>query len=56
MIKDSYVSFEVAKLLKEKGFAEPLVNYYYTTKGYFQNDPKELCNFFYEYKKRFNRG
>ena len=33
MIKEAYVSFEVAKLLKEKGFAEPLVNYYYTTKG-----------------------
>lgn len=33
MIKDAYCSFEVSKLLKKKGFAEPLVNYYYTTKG-----------------------
>ena len=33
MIKDAYVSYETAKLLKKKGFAEPLVNYYYTIKG-----------------------
>lgn len=28
MIKEAYVSFEVAKLLKEKGFNEPCDNYY----------------------------
>ena len=33
MITEDYCSFEVAKLLKEKGFDEPLVNYYYTAKG-----------------------
>ena len=47
MIKDAYVSFEVAKLLKEKGFAEPLVNYYYTTKGkrvgYLMSEEQYLC-------------
>lgn len=33
MIKEAYVSYEIAKLLKGKGFAELLVNNYYTTKG-----------------------
>lgn len=33
MIQEDYCSYEVAKLLKEKGFDEPLVNYYYTAKG-----------------------
>lgn len=28
MIKEDYVSFEVAKLLKEKGFAEKCISYY----------------------------
>ena len=34
---------------------ENLYDYYYITKGYFQNDPKELFNFYYEYKIRFNK-
>ena len=28
MITEDYVSYEVAKLLKEKGFDEPVYNYY----------------------------
>ena len=32
MIKEAYVSFEVAKLLKEKRFNEPCYSYYMTTK------------------------
>jgi len=32
MITEDYVSFETAKLLKEKGFNE-LLNYYYTSDG-----------------------
>ena len=47
MITEDYVSFEVAKLLKEKGFAEPLVNYYYTAKGervgYLMPEEQYLC-------------
>jgi len=30
MIKEAYCSFEVAKLLKEKGFDEPCMGYYHT--------------------------
>lgn len=47
MIKEAYVSYEIAKLLKEKGFDEPLVNYYYTTKGervsYLMSEEQYLC-------------
>ena len=47
MITEDYVSFEVAKLLKEKGFVEPLVNYYYTAKGervgYLMTEEQYLC-------------
>lgn len=32
MIEEAYVSFETAKLLKEKGFNEPCFSYYLTTK------------------------
>jgi hypothetical protein len=32
MISEDYVSFETAKLLKEKGFDEPCYQYYLTTK------------------------
>lgn len=32
MITEDYVSFETAKLLKEKGFDEPCYQYYLTTK------------------------
>ena len=31
-ITEDYVSFETAKLLKEKGFDEPCWNYYYDSK------------------------
>ena len=49
---------QMSKEMKEnlERLVENLYDYYYTTKGYFQNDPKELCNFFYEHKKRFNKG
>lgn len=30
MIKEAYCSFEVAKLLKEKGFNEEVISYYDT--------------------------
>ena len=30
MIKEAYCSFEVAKLLKEKGFVEPCLYYYFS--------------------------
>lgn len=33
MIKEDYVSFEVAKLLKEKGFDEPLNRFYEISTG-----------------------
>lgn len=40
MITEDYVSFEVAKLLKEKGFDEPTFTYY-NNDGYLMNS----CNF-----------
>ena len=43
MLKEAYVSFEVAKLLKEKGFNEEVISYYNTEgQGYFIS-PRE-CN------------
>ena len=43
MIKEAYCSFEVAKLLKEKGFNEEVISYYDTDgQGYFIS-PRE-CN------------
>lgn len=33
MIKEGYVSFETAKLLKEKGFDEPCIGFYNPTDG-----------------------
>lgn len=36
MIKEAYVSFEVAKLLKEKGFHEPCIATYNSTTKNFQ--------------------
>jgi hypothetical protein len=33
MIKEAYVSFEVAKLLKEKGFDEPTLTFYIPFEG-----------------------
>ena len=35
MIKEDYVSFEVAKLLKEKGFDEPCIGFYNPINGCF---------------------
>ena len=32
---------------------ENLYDYYYSTKGFFQNDPKLLIEFYWEYKRRF---
>ena len=48
MITEDYVSFEIAKLLKEKGFVESFVNYYYTAKGervgyYLMPEVQYLC-------------
>lgn len=37
MVKEQYCSFEVAKLLKEKGF-DVYCNTYYTNDGYFNSD------------------
>ena len=46
-MKEAYCSYEISKLLKEKGFDEPLVNYYYTTKGervsYLMSEEQYLC-------------
>ena len=35
---------------------EQLYDYYYQTKGYFQNDQEELFRFYLEYKRRSNKG
>ena len=35
---------------------ENLYDYYYRTKGFFQNDPNELIKFYEEYKKKYNKG
>ena len=43
MMQEDYVSFEVAKLLKEKGFNEKVISYYDTEgQGYFISPRK--CN------------
>jgi hypothetical protein len=44
------------KWKKLEELVEKLYDYYYTTKGFFQNDPKMLFDFYYEYKKRFMKG
>jgi hypothetical protein len=36
MITEDYVSFEVSKLLKEKGFGEPDIRYGYNKDGYWE--------------------
>lgn len=45
MIKEEYVSFETAKLLKEKGFPQDpnICNTAYTTKGKFSNNAKSFA-------------
>lgn len=43
MITEDYVSFEVAKLLKEKGFDEP-VNCFYFINGTFSNNTFDTKN------------
>jgi len=35
---------------------ENLYDYYYLTKGYFQNDPSQLFNFFLDFRKKYQRG
>jgi len=49
MIKEAYVSFETAKLLKEKRFQQDpnICNTAYTTKGKFSNNAKSFA-FYYE--------
>lgn len=49
MITEDYVSFEVAKLLKEKGFPQDpnICNTAYTVKGKFSNNAKSFA-FYYE--------
>lgn len=41
MITEDYVSFEIAKLLKEKGFNEYCYGYYYTSKYITHGDFKQ---------------
>jgi len=49
MIQEVYVSFEIAKLLREKGFPQDpkICNTAYTTKGKFSNNAKSFV-FYYE--------
>ena len=35
---------------------ENLYDYYYLTKGYFQNDPSQLFSFFLDFRKKYQRG
>ena len=35
---------------------EKLYDYYYMFKGYFQNNPSELFNFYLDFKNRYNKG
>lgn len=35
---------------------EKLYDYYYLTKGYFQNDPNELYNFYLDFRIRYDKG
>jgi hypothetical protein len=46
MITEDYVSFETAKLLKEKGFPQDphMCNTAYTLKGKFSNNAKSFCH------------
>ena len=43
MIKEDYVSFETAKLLKEKGFNEPCRKIYFTNGDLTDADASYLC-------------
>ena len=36
-----------------ESLVQNLYDYYYTTKGFFQNDPKILIDFYWEYKRKF---
>ena len=47
MIQERYCSFDVARLLKEKGFDEPCRTYYGDDK--FNND---VCNQFYQWNSK----
>ena len=44
MIKEAFVSFEVAKLLKEKGFNEPCCGRYSIRSKEFHLDCTKMCN------------
>ena len=44
MIKESYCSFEVSKLLKEKGFDEPCCGRYSIRSKEFHLDCTKMCN------------
>lgn len=44
MIKEAFVSFEVAKLLKEKGFDEPCCGRYSIRSKEFHLDCTKMCN------------
>ena len=45
MIKEAYVSFEIAKLLKEKGFKEEVTNYYDSGGNFVESGYKFNYNF-----------
>lgn len=47
MIEEAYVSFEIAKLLKEKGFPQNpcICNTAYTAKGKLSNNVKSFANY-----------
>lgn len=44
MIKERYVSFEIAKLLKEKGFNEPCRSYFINDTGDYRRCAVEITN------------
>jgi len=52
-ITEDYVSFEIAKLLKEKGFPQNpyICNTAYTLKGKFSNNAKSFVHNFAEFNK-----
>ena len=48
------MTMEMKKYLEK--LVENLYDYYYSTKGFFQNDPKVLYEFYWEYRKRYLKG
>ena len=55
---NSQTQYQTYQQMKEnlENNVENLYDYYYTTKGYFQNDPNTLFEFYLEQKKRFDKG